>query len=105
MAKYRALKQERDEAVERMLVAERNSKLEELERLKAVHAEELRVQAAQFQSRIDNLAAQRDALARKVAKARTALAPDADSVSETIARVYDRQFAADVTTDAPKAAP
>ncbi len=41
MSKYKALKQERDEAVERAVEAERNSQLETLERERQMHADEV----------------------------------------------------------------
>lgn len=41
MAKYKDLKRERDEAIERAVVAERNSQLETLERERATHREQI----------------------------------------------------------------
>lgn len=40
MSKYAVLKQERDDAVERAVIAERNSQLERLRELEATHAAE-----------------------------------------------------------------
>lgn len=51
MAKYAALKQERDDAVERAVIAERNSQLERVRELESLHAAEM----AELQDQVKRL--------------------------------------------------